>query len=226
MLRRGVAQGTKRSGAFELGKLMAVFNTVLMVGYPLAVYVGLTRLSARWVGLLLLCLLLPGVVSRVRKASRDDLLTVLAVPATIALLVGGAALFDDQRLILALPVAINLALLSHFGASLRTIPMIERFARMQDPDLGPEQVRYCRTLTKVWCGFFVLNASVSAVLAVAAPLTWWATYTGLLSYIAIGTLGGTEYVFRKYRFREYGDSWIDRAISRVFPPPETNGGVP
>ena len=208
-----------------MSKLIAVLNTVLMVGSPLAVYVGLTRFSARGVGLLLLALLVPTLVTKFRNATREDLWTVLRVPLTIAVLVASAAVFDDQRLILALPVAINLALLLHFGSSLQSTPMVERFARMQNPDLTPEQVAYCRTVTLVWCGFFVLNAVVSAFLAVAAPLSWWAAYTGLIAYMAIGTLGASEYMIRKYRFREYGDGLHDRMLARLWSPPQAQEEV-
>jgi uncharacterized membrane protein len=96
--------------------------------------------------------------------------------------------------------------------------MVERFARLQDPELGPAQVVYCRSVTKVWCGFFVLNGALSATLALWAPLSVWALYTGLLSYVLIGLLGAAEYVVRKFRFREYGSGLHDRLIARVFPP--------
>jgi len=34
----------------------------------------------------------------------------------------------------------------------------------------------------------------------------------------IGTLGALEYVYRKYRFREYGAGLHDRLLARLFPP--------
>lgn len=201
-----------------MGKLLAVFNTVLVAGYPLAVYYGLTRLSARGVGLLLLLLLVPGLLLKWRTARREDLLTVARVPLSVMALVGLGALLNDKRFVLALPVLINTVLLYTFASSLRATPMIERFARMQEPQLTPAQVGYCRTVTLVWCGFFVLNASVSALLALFAPVSTWALYTGLIAYVLIGVLGASEYVVRKYRFREYGAGLHDRLLAKVFPP--------
>jgi uncharacterized membrane protein len=198
-------------------KVLAVLNGVLVVGYPVAVYVGLTRFSARGVGLVLLLLLLPGVLLKLRRARREDLLAVARLPLSVMALVGLAAALDDARFVLSLPVLINLALLSQFGVSLRSTPMVERFARMQDPDLSPAQVAYCRRVTQVWCGFFVINAATSAVLALFASVAVWALYTGLIAYVLVGAVATVEYVVRKARFREYGTGLHDRLLERLFP---------
>jgi uncharacterized membrane protein len=144
---------------------------------------------------------------------------VARVPLSVLVVVALAAVFDDKRFVLAMPVLINLVLLYGFASSLRATPMVERFARMQDPNLGEEQVAYCRTVTKVWCGFFVLNAAVCAALALFASVSLWALYTGLIAYVLIGVLGTTEYIVRKARFREYGPHLHDRLLAKLFPPP-------
>jgi uncharacterized membrane protein len=164
-------------------------------------------------------LLSPTLVAKLRRARREDLRALLALPLSVFTLVGLTALLDDSRYVLALPVLINLSLLIQFAGSLRSTPMVERFARMQDPSLGAEQVRYCRSVTKVWCGFFVVNASLSAALALFASLSAWAVYTGLVAYLLLGTLASVEYVVRKFRFREYGPGLHDRLLARAFPPP-------
>jgi uncharacterized membrane protein len=204
-------------------KVLAVSNAILVAGYPAAVYFGLLHLSARGVGLLLLALLLPGLLYRLRNVPRTELWGVLKLPLGVASLVLLAALFDDRRFVLALPVLINLVLLAGFAGSLRGTPMIERFARLQKAELSQEQVRYCRRVTHVWCAFFALNAGVSLLLACFASLAQWALYTGVIAYMLIGLLGGSEYVVRKARFREYGDGLLDRLLSRVFPPVARDG---
>ena len=209
-----------------MGKVLAVSNAILVVSYPLAVYFGLLHLSARSLGLLLMVLLLPGLALKFRGARREDLLAVARIPLSVLAVVALAALFDDKRFVLAMPVLINLVLLHGFASSLRTIPMVERFARMQDPQLGPEQVRYCRSVTKVWCGFFVVNAAVSAALGLFASVAVWAVYTGLVAYLLIGVLGASEYVVRKARFREYGPHLHDRLLAKLFPPPGKPGEGP
>lgn len=201
-----------------MGKLFAVLNGLLVAAYPLAVYIGLTRFSARGLGLLLLLWLLPGLLMKVRRARRDDLWVVLRLPLSIVALLSLSAVLDDARFVFALPVLINLVLLAQFAGSLRSTPMVERFARMQQPALSPEQMRYCRTVTKVWCLFFVLNGLTSALLAAFASLASWALYNGLIAYLLIGVLGAGEYLVRKARFREYGTGLHDRLIARLFPP--------
>jgi uncharacterized membrane protein len=200
-------------------KLLAVLNACLIAAYPLAVYVGLLHLGTRSLGLLLMLLLLPGLAIKWRRARREDVWAVARLPLSVLALVGLAALFDEPRFVLALPVLINAVLLINFASSLRGTPLVERFARMQDPELGPEQVRYCRTVTIVWCIFFVFNGALSGALALFASVAAWALYTGLVAYLLIGLLASAEYVVRKARFREYGTGLHDRLLARVFPPP-------
>ena len=197
---------------------LAVLNGLTIAGYPLAVYMGLTHFSARGVGLMLCLLLLPQLIYRFRQARREDLLAVLRIPFSVMAVALLGAAFDDERFVLAMPVLINGVLLGTFASSLAGTPMVERFARMQDPNLGPAQVSYCRTVTKVWCGFFVFNISVSGGLALFASVELWALYTGLIAYALMGLLGASEYVVRKFRFREYGEGLHDRLLARIFPP--------
>ena len=200
-----------------------MLNAVLAVSYPAAVYFGLLHWSPRLVGCVLLALLLPGLGLRLIGAGRERAWSVLKLPLAVAALVAACAISGDARFMFGLPVLINLALLAGFGSSLRGIPMVERFARLQKADLSPEQVRYCRSVTWVWCGFFACNAVASAVLALWGGLAAWSLYTGLIAYVLIGALGGTEYVVRKIRFREYGAGLHDRLLARLFPPPGGSG---
>ncbi len=204
--------------ASTLHKLLAVVNTLLVVAYPVAVYVGLTRFSARGVGLLMLLLLAPSLAMKWRNARREDVLAAVRVPLSIMLVAGLSAGLNDQRFVLAVPVLINTLLFIQFASSLRSTPIVERFARMQQPSLSNAQVAYCRSVTKVWCAFFLGNALVSVYLAVRAPLWVWALYTGAIAYGLIGVLATVEYVVRKARFREYGAGIHDRILARVFPP--------
>ncbi len=201
-----------------MGKLFAALNGLVIAGYPIAVYVGLTRFSARGLGLLLAVLLLPGLVLKLRRAPREELWIVLRLPLSVLALLASAALLDDRRFVFALPVLINLALLAQFAGSLRGTPLVERFARLQSPALSPAQVAYCRGVTQVWCGFFVLNALTSGALGLWAPLWLWTLYNGMLAYVLIGMLAAGEYVVRKFRFREYGAGLHDRLLARIFPP--------
>jgi uncharacterized membrane protein len=111
-------------------------------------------------------------------------------------------LLDDRRFLLSTPVLVNATLLLGFGTSLlggRT-PVVERFARMTHKNMSPERVLHCRSVTRVWCLFFLINGLASLGLALFAPLSTWALYTGVISYVLMGALFAGEYAIRKVRF--------------------------
>jgi uncharacterized membrane protein len=58
-------------------------------------------------------------------------------------------------------------------------------------------VRYTRKVTQVWAGFFLANGLFTVSLIVYAPLSWWALYTGLISYALIGLLFAVEWLVRQ-----------------------------
>jgi uncharacterized membrane protein len=99
----------------------------------------------------------------------------------------------------AYPLAVNAGLLIAFGLSLRpgAIPVVERLARLQEPELPPHAVAYTRTVTKAWCAFFVLNASLSLATALWASEAVWALYNGALSYGLMGLLFAAEWLVRR-----------------------------
>ena len=198
-----------------------VVTTILVMLYPIAIWVGLSYFGPRTVGLWIVLLLVPTLALRFRRARREDVLAAVRVPLIVLVVVGSGIVLDDERFVLAMPVVINLALALTFGASLWSTPIIERFARMQHPEEGLDegQVLHCRQVTRVWVGFFVLNASIAGGLALAAPVSYWATYNGGIAYGAMGLLFALEYIVRAYRFRRYGRGLHDRLLSRIFPAP-------
>ncbi len=188
-----------------------------MLGYPLMVWYGLSRFQIRPFALIMLAVLLPLHLRRLRL-DRTQLLRMLPAPLAIAALLILAAIVEDHRFVLGLPVMINLVLLVGFGSSLRSMPLIERFARMQVDDLPADEVAYCRLITWLWCGFFLLNAAIALALVLGGTLEMWTLWNGLLAYVTLGLLFGVEYLFRTWRFRRYGSTWHDRVFSRVWPP--------
>lgn len=199
---------------------LAVLRAVLVVAYPAAVYLGVTHLDdARSLGLLMLALLLPNLALRLAAAPPEQRRAVLRLPASLALLVGLGAALGEPRFYLALPVLVNLTLLANFAASLRgPVSLVERYARMQDPELPEGGPAYCRRVTVAWCWFFAANAALSAALAALAPVAWWALYTGALAYILVGLGFTIEFIARKWTFRRYGPSLPDRLLARLMPP--------
>ncbi len=82
--------------------------------------------------------------------------------------------------------------------------MVERFARLQEPELPDYAISYTRTVTKVWCLFFIINGSISLTTCFM-DLQTWTLYNGLISYILAGLLFACEYATRLYVKRKNND---------------------
>ncbi len=181
---------------------IGVLSTVFVIAYPLVIYYGLTHLSARAVSAMVLALLVPGIAIRFRNADRATLGSLLRIPIAILVLMVFGMSTNDSRFVLAMPVLINTALLIEFGSTLRdgAMPMIERFARMQVPELDAPRQKHCRQWTVLWCVFFVMNGATAALFAIFAPLEWWTIYTGAIAYALMGSMFVIERVHRYFRF--------------------------
>ncbi|QED28380.1 hypothetical protein FRD01_14290 [Microvenator marinus] len=185
-------------------------TVVFSISYPLLVFAGHAYFSVRDIALGLLGLLCLRLAFSIRRPRELAIASVALVP------VAYAALFSDEVGLRLIPVMINLGMLVLFGSTLRTIPVIERFARLVDPELSQAQVAHCRQFTLIWCVFFGANALVAFALS-WAPSAIWAIYTGPVNYCLMGLLLFAEFVVRRYRFRTYSDKLYDRVLRRVIP---------
>ena len=132
--------------------MLNIIVAVVTIAYPAFVYFGIQHLPSYAFALALIALF--GL--RLMLAKRLSQAT-WAGPVSIALIVFGAIVLLAQStdLLLYYPVIINLCLLAVFGYSLHNPPtIIERLARIRDPDLAPSGVAYTRKVTWVWCFFF------------------------------------------------------------------------
>lgn len=188
--------------AAVLARIGQVATVVLMVGYPVVVYLGLSRWQVRTVAIVLLVLLGTGALIRARglDPARLRAAFVPVLPTVVLAAIAGA--LDRRWALLLVPVLVNLGLLATFAASLRAgkVPMVERFARLREPELPKGGVVYCRAVTKVWIGFFAVNAAISGALALWAPFAWWTLWCGALAYGCIGLVFAIEIAVRRRRF--------------------------
>ena len=210
-----MSEQVRRRGLFRARARVALSALLLAcaVAYPLIVYFGLTRAGTRFSAWLLIALTLAHTVFRSRELRRLAWRSALPLPLCAA-----ALYLDDRRYMLAVPVLINAVLFSTFFGSLWSErPLVERFARMRVRDLSGAEVAYCRGVTKLWSGFFVLNGATAGGLAVAGALDAWTLYTGLISYILVGIVGASEYTVRKYRFGRFGHGLHDRILRALLP---------
>lgn len=186
--------------------LLRIMIAALLVVYPFLVYWGLQSFDARRVAVLLLAVLALRALL-LRGAARADLarmLPVLAMAAGLGVLV---LISNEAQFLLLNPVLMSVSFLALFGSSLARPPtMIERFARLQDPDLPPRGVAYCRTVTKVWCGFFAVNATVALWTVWYGDLQVWTLYNGLIAYLLMGVLFGVEFLVRLRVKRSFVES--------------------
>ncbi len=197
---------------------MKWLGALLGLGYPFLVLAALQWWEPRWVALGAALLFLLRGVTRGGLPRSEDFRPLLLPFAMVAAVILGTLLWNDQRALLLLPVAINAALLIAFGRTLRRGPsMIETFARLQDPELSPAQVAHCRLFTLLWCGFFGLSGALSGVLALQDRLWAWTAYTGFGAYLGMGVLFGLEVAVRAWRFGRYGDSVFAPLLRRLFP---------
>ena len=175
---------------------------LLFVLCPLLIFAGLHVFDPRTLGGLLLVAVLLRHRRDLRRFARG-----LAVSQHVALglplLLGALVVVtNDEALLLLYPATVNAGMLLLFFVSLVQPPtMIERIARLRDPDLAPAGVRYTRRLTLVWCNFFFLNGSVAAYTALAASREIWVLYNGLVAYVLMGTLLAGERIARPWLLR-------------------------
>lgn len=164
---------------------------LLTLLYPLVIYFGLGRFEPRWLALFLLL-----IAAARALAGRDRLW--LAAAAGAAVLVVVSMLGNDALPLKLYPVLVNAVLLVVFGLSLRHPPsIIERLARLREPDLPPHAIAYTRQVTRVWCLFFVINGSIALATALYASNAGWALYNGLVSYVLMGLLFAGEWLVRQ-----------------------------
>ncbi|AWY42407.1 hypothetical protein DKY63_21870 [Pseudomonas putida] len=159
--------------------------------YPFAVYFGMEHFAPWQFGLMLGSLWLARVLTGKRQPGS---LWMALVAIVFCLLL---ALFDNPALLRWYPVLISAFMLALFGGSLMYgMPVVERLARVREPDLPDEGIRYTRQVTIAWSVFFLCNGLCAAALTLWAPLSWWMVYTGLISYGLIGLMFAIELLVR------------------------------
>jgi uncharacterized membrane protein len=197
---------------------VAALQLVLGLACPALIYLALRMASARQVASAALLL----VLLRVAVAARADLrgqLRAARIPMLAVACAGVVSLVrNDPLALLATPSLVSFGLLCAFAGSLRGESVVERLARAQGVSLCDEEVLYCRRVTVVWCAFFLGNGALALWLAVAATRAEWALYTGLVSYLLLGSLYASEFVYRQWRFRRYLGAPSDALFRRIFPP--------
>jgi len=172
-------------------RLLSALLLLVSLAYPVVVYLALGHVSPRWIALLLVALALARA-----WVTRESFWLAAAAVATV--LATASFLGDHWGPLKLYPALVNAVMFGLFAMSLWRGPsVVERLARLREPDFPPAAVAYTRRVTQVWCGFFVINGLIAAATALWASPEVWALYNGLVSYAAMGVLMGGELLVRR-----------------------------
>ncbi|QZA82541.1 COG4648 family protein [Deefgea piscis] len=173
-------------------KTLTLISGLLMLLYPLLVYFSLGQVSISTLALGLILLAIIRGFSARHTPGMPLQVSILLVLAGILYIQGNIAWLRYH------PVLINLAMLAVFAYSLWRGPsVIERLARLSEPDLPASGVAYTRKVTQVWCGFFILNGSIALWTACYASWDYWTLYNGGIAYVLMGALMAGEWILRQ-----------------------------
>jgi uncharacterized membrane protein len=175
-------------------KPASVLLAIATLAYPFLVYFMLQHHGAR-------ALVLPlAVLALARLILKREWIWSVAV-----LLLALAALLTNHSLPVKLyPAVVSLSFLAVFGYSLVKPPnFAERIARLREPDLPPQAVRYTWRVTFAWCIYFVLNAAMATGIALWGSDRAWALYSGGLAYALAGVLFTGEFLLRQHLRRKW-----------------------
>lgn len=178
----------------SMRRAVLVAASTVAVAFPLFVWLSRGRLSPAVAGAVLIAVaLLRWALSRAPRG-----LSHFAINASMASFGVALVLSGNFELVRWHPVVVNGVLLGFFGASLISPPtVVERLARLSNPNLPASGVRYTRNVTAVWCVFFVLNGSVAAATALWASFDTWSLYNGVVAYVLMGLLFSGEFWVRQ-----------------------------
>ena len=179
---------------------MKWLHAVLWVAYPLVIFFGLQVLEPRYVALALGAVLLlrqrDNAGRFLGSMSRVDWGVMLSLLGLASLTI----ITNSEIMLRMYPAGMSLGMLILFGLSLKFPPsMVERFARLSEPNLPAAGVRYTRVVTQVWCVFFVFNASVASYTALYCSRDTWGLYNGLIAYVLMGALFAGVWLVRLHQ---------------------------
>lgn len=169
--------------------------TAAGVVYPFLVYFAGDRVPAGVFIALAITLVLLRAPSLKGLAGFRATAVALCVAVTA---LASLAMLQVDAAVRAYPVLMSLLVATAFGTSLLHPPtLVERFARLREPDPPPKAIAYMRKVTVVWFVFLLINAALSAFTAAVGDMALWTLYNGLLSYLLMGLLFAGEWLVRR-----------------------------
>jgi uncharacterized membrane protein len=187
---------------------LARWLTVIFVGVlpPFALHAGIVTEHLGWVALWWPGLAIFALGAMLLRQVRWSVL--LAFAGCVAFSVW--AYVTKHPLSIIVPtVAFNVFLAWVFGHTLQPgcVPLVTRIARVERREAGlpfADDLRaYTRSVTLVWCVFFIVNALATVAFACFASFNVWSFYANVLNGPLMALLFVGEYVYRRRRFARY-----------------------
>jgi acyl-coenzyme A synthetase/AMP-(fatty) acid ligase/uncharacterized membrane protein/3-hydroxymyristoyl/3-hydroxydecanoyl-(acyl carrier protein) dehydratase len=178
-------------------KFLSGLMFTLTFSYPFIVYFFGDQIPTTYIVAGLVSALIIRAVMQYRAQGAADIYSASALPV-IAIMIG-IFFWNEQLAALIYPVIMSASFALLLGWTLIYPPsLIERFARIVEPDLNEDGVRYTYKVTIVWMGYSLFNATASLFTVFWGDKDLWLLYNGFISYVLMGLLMGSEFLFRKY----------------------------
>ena len=177
--------------------VVPLLTGILLLAWPFIIWFGLAHNSLQGLLPLMALMLFLRFRQTRRRAGALSVVTQIVAVAGMTLCIA-SYLLKTHQLLLFYPVVVNSVMLAVFGGSLwSTMPIIERLARLREPDLPERAVRYTRRVTQIWCAFFIINGGIALFTALYGDLSMWTAWNGMISYLLMGTLMAGEWLVRQ-----------------------------
>ena len=177
-------------------RLLKLVPALLVAVYPLIVLFGVQRFELRYLGIFLIALALLRVI--VLRGDRHQQTLNLALSVIMILVVLYVLFSGNPDWFRFYPVIVNSTLFVVFGWSLlHGMPMIERMARVTEPNLPALAVPYVRKVTVMWCIFFLCNGLIALYTSLWTSFEVWAWYNGAFAYALMAALFASEWLVRQ-----------------------------
>ncbi|PHM69834.1 hypothetical protein [Xenorhabdus kozodoii] len=178
--------------------LLRIVNAVMLIAWPFLVWAMVNYGQFHAILIVIVLFFVLRLLSNKHQTHRQQKTGWILSIAGITL--GLTSLFlRNHQLLMYYPVVVNAVLLILFSRSLRYgTPIIEKMARIKEPNLPPKGIIYTRKVTYIWCLFFIFNGSVSLGTCLYNNMTLWTLWNGMASYLLIGLLISIEWLVRQW----------------------------
>ncbi|HGP0980550.1 TPA: hypothetical protein ACLFZF_002527 [Klebsiella aerogenes] len=177
--------------------VVSIMTGLLLLAWPFLIWFGLAHNSLPWLLPLMALLLFLRFRQTRRQSGPLSVVTQIVAVAGMTLCIA-SYLLKVHQLLLFYPVVVSGVMLAVFGGSLwSSMPVVERLARLRDPVLSEQAVRYTRRVTQIWCAFFIGNGGIALVTALYGDMSLWTAWNGMISYLLMGMLMAGEWLVRQ-----------------------------